>query len=347
MSTEERVDTNTNNNGKRRRRRRRRKKNTEKLDDGENESSHVADKNIADKNIADKNIADKNVADKNKVENDHAEDKTGKKRRGYRKRRRKKKSKGEVPTSPRLDELLRVAESLQHRQQQMFAFAGRGTGTTDPPYSPFWFHLDASSGEPKSTGNKSTDEPKDFSWLAQRASMAGMGITPIDTDHHATFRRPGRIARVNSWGKHTTSLDPIYHERKGSNDSEKIRRLLSERYTPVNDETSDDEVKTTKTEEEKLKAGFSSTHLEQIFSPSWGDETEAWQRERLKQWVIWAEEQERTARVQEMYTQNDTVKTSAHTKLEYDVVCPYISFGCTWCSRARGARIFTSTPTHN
>ena len=174
--------------------------------------------------------------------------------------------------------------------------------------------MDSSGGETPSNGNENLDEPKDLSWLAQRAAMAGMGITPIDTQ---TLHPPRRMARVNSWGRHTTSLDPIYNERKGSNDSEKIRRLLNGRFTSVDDEEKEEEEKVGK------EGGFSSTHLEQIFSPSWGEETEAWQRERLKQWVIWAEEQERTARVRETYvvdslseicssqtpTKTDTLKT--------------------------------------
>ena len=289
MSTtvEENVNTKDDNDRQRRKRTRRRRRRKKKItnDDEQNDRTNVEEAQhpqIDPPPDVHVQKCDDTTRDPKTSKNNTK--KKRKKHKGYRKRRRKKKS--EVPTSPRLDELLRVAESLQQRQQQMFAMAG---GRSASVTSPFWFRLDSES---PSNGNENLDEPKDLSWLAQRAAMAGMGITPIDT---TTLHPPRRIARVNSWGRHTTSLDPIYNERKGSNDSEKIRRLLSGRFTSVDDEEKEEE------EDEKVvKEGcFSSTHLEQIFSPSWGEETEAWQRERLKQWVIWAEEQERTARVRE------------------------------------------------
>jgi hypothetical protein len=310
MSTEEENVTSTKTR-KHRRKRRRRKKNTTNIDDNNDDDTTKQNKKIQNDTTTTTTTTLSDPEQQQKQEQSSKTDK--KKHRGYRKRRRKKKKKGEAPSSPRLDELLRVAESLHHRQQMFM----QQRGPTE--YSPFWFQLDATTTreeEPEGIDEHgNNDDPKDLSWLAQRAALAGMGITPIETNNNL-LNPPRRISRVNSWGRHTTSLDPIYNKRKGSNDSEKISRLLSGRYTSVED-LENDQDNNNEMDEVKTKAGFSSTHLEQIFSPSWGEETEAWQRERLKQWVIWAEEQERTARVRETYAQNDTVKTSSHTKLEY------------------------------
>lgn len=346
-----RNDANTSERPRRRRRRRRKKKT---IDNGPEISvpTHLPPRRPLSPPEEKKNL--KKTCDEEEKDNATAGETPEKKKKhkGPRKRRRKKKkNKGDqdVEGSP-FDDLLRVASQLQQRQSQ--------SGY------PAWLQLDRGSHERgtsstrRSIGSKASSDG--MSWLAQRAAIAGMGITPIET-----IQPPNRVRRVASWGRHTTKFDPIYISRE-SVQTTTVPTVRQSRPTATNAQESinvppttstvfdsnakRDDVdvsnsfdqtkiatrprRTTNTSSTSTKNdALSSHHLEQIFSPSWGAETEAWQRERLKQWVIWAEEQERKTRVQETYVGGDT-GYSSNRPMDYEIVCPYIAFGCT-CTTTR------------
>lgn len=77
-----------------------------------------------------------------------------------------------------------------------------------------------------------------------------------------------------------------------------------------------------KTEQKSLPRRQNGTWkmMEQMFSPAWGDKLEEWRRERVKQYVLWAELVERRRRVAEYLP--DVVISSSTNKQKYPVKCP-------------------------
>lgn len=59
--------------------------------------------------------------------------------------------------------------------------------------------------------------------------------------------------------------------------------------------------------------------LLQVFYPTWSFRTDKWQSERLKQWVLWAEEEERRSRVAKYHRDIGWPSANASVSLDYEV----------------------------
>eukprot|EP00941_MAST-03F_sp_MAST-3F-sp1_P001695 g1695.t1 len=98
------------------------------------------------------------------------------------------------------------------------------------------------------------------------------------------------------------------------------------------DSITSDSVKRLLSHEMLLKRERENSLMEELFYPRWDFLVDEWQQERLKQWVLWAEEEERRLRVAEYLL--DVVNLGNDFQLENeekekgDVICLFSSQGC-------------------